>query len=277
MKKKPWPRSLRAGWLINPVSSFVFILKLILTPALIGTASLAGRKWGPAISGWLIGLPLTTGPVIFFLALQHGPDYAASAALGTLSGGIALSAFTFGYAWLAQRFRWPVAVFLSGAIHLTLTFFLQKVTFAPIPLFFAIILLLVVTLRSLPRMPEGDQQQEQLPLPGWDLPARMIVATTVVLSLTGFSTLLGPRLTGLLATFPVYTSILAAFAQHLQGPRAVLRVLQGVLAGLFSFAFFFITLTLALPVFGTFSAFLSAITAAVAAQFGSLFALRRMG
>jgi len=37
--------------------------KLLLTPALLGLVSLAGRRWGPAVSGWLVGLPLTSGPV----------------------------------------------------------------------------------------------------------------------------------------------------------------------------------------------------------------------
>ena len=47
-------------------------LKLLLTPALIGAASLAGRRWGPAISGWLVGLPFTSCPVVFFVALNQG-------------------------------------------------------------------------------------------------------------------------------------------------------------------------------------------------------------
>ena len=43
----------------------VLALKLILTPLLIGGASLAARRWGPAIGGWLVSLPLTSGPVTF--------------------------------------------------------------------------------------------------------------------------------------------------------------------------------------------------------------------
>ena len=43
-------------------------LKLVLTPLLIGMASVAGRRWGPVVSGWLIGLPLTSAPVVLFLA-----------------------------------------------------------------------------------------------------------------------------------------------------------------------------------------------------------------
>jgi len=34
----------------------MLLLKLVLTPALIAAASLAGRRWGHAVSGWLVGL-----------------------------------------------------------------------------------------------------------------------------------------------------------------------------------------------------------------------------
>jgi hypothetical protein len=45
-------------------------LKFVLTPFLIGGASLAARRWGPATAGWLVGLPLTSGPVAAALAVQ---------------------------------------------------------------------------------------------------------------------------------------------------------------------------------------------------------------
>lgn len=48
----------------------ILALKLILAPIIIGSASLAGRRWGPAVSGWIVGMPLTSGPVIFFVALR---------------------------------------------------------------------------------------------------------------------------------------------------------------------------------------------------------------
>jgi len=41
-------------------------LKLTITPFLILAASLASRRWGEAVGGWLVGLPLTSGPVAFF-------------------------------------------------------------------------------------------------------------------------------------------------------------------------------------------------------------------
>ena len=64
-------------------------LKLVLTPALIGVATLVGRRWGQAVGGWLVGLPLTSGPVVLFLALERGTGFAAKATQGSLRGLVA--------------------------------------------------------------------------------------------------------------------------------------------------------------------------------------------
>ena len=34
------------------------VLKLVLTPLLVGGASIAARRWGPSIGGWIVALPL---------------------------------------------------------------------------------------------------------------------------------------------------------------------------------------------------------------------------
>src|SRR5947209_18925109 len=65
------------------------LLKVVLTPALIATATLVGRRWGEkTTSGWLVGLPLTSAPVVFFLALDHGTTFATTASLAVLLGTI---------------------------------------------------------------------------------------------------------------------------------------------------------------------------------------------
>jgi hypothetical protein len=63
-------------------------VKVVVTPLLIGGASLAGRRWGHQLGGWLVALPLTSGPVAFLLATDHGADFAATAAVGMLAGTI---------------------------------------------------------------------------------------------------------------------------------------------------------------------------------------------
>ena len=42
----------------------MLLFKIFLAPVLILLVSLAGRKWGHGVSGWLLGLPLGSGPIL---------------------------------------------------------------------------------------------------------------------------------------------------------------------------------------------------------------------
>ncbi len=112
--------------------------------------------------------------------------------------------------------------------------------------------------------------------PRWDLPARMVLATTFILLLTGLASALGPHLTGLIAPFPLYVSILTVFAHRLQGAASAINVLRGLLLGLFGFASFFLLLSRLLEPAGIALAFLTAIAAALALQGISLWAMQRI-
>src|ERR1041385_7255564 len=113
----------------------ILALKLILAPVIIGSASLAGRKWGPAVSGWIVGMPLTSGPVIFFVALSHDVTFASNAALGVISGGLSLVSYALTYAWLATRFRWYIALTGSFLVFAISTTLLRTITLPIIPIF----------------------------------------------------------------------------------------------------------------------------------------------
>jgi len=250
----------------------ILVLKLILAPLIIGSASLAGRKWGPAVSGWIVGMPLTSGPVIFFVALSHDATFAASAALGVISGGLSLVAYALTYAWLATRFRWTIALAASFLVFGTSTTLLQNVSLPLIPIFLVVWAAIVLGLRLMP----DDAVEEVEAQPGrWDIPSRILIGTSFILLLTGSAAFLGPRLTGLLTTIPLYVTILTIFAHRHQGPAAAAHVLRGLLYGLFAFAGFFITLSLLLERAGIPVAFLSAIAVALAIQGISLLVLRQ--
>ena len=68
-------------------------------------ASLAARRWGEAVGGWLVGLPLTSGPVAVFLALEQGPAFATDAAAASNAGVVAQAALS------PIMRRWPRAGF----------------------------------------------------------------------------------------------------------------------------------------------------------------------
>jgi hypothetical protein len=253
----------------------VFALKLVLTPLLVGAASLAGRKWGPSVGGWLIGIPFTSGPVVFFLALNPGPRFAALAAEATMAGAISQAAFCLAYSWTAARFGWSTSLLAATVGYAAATVLLIYVPLRGGLLFVLIVVVLAFALLLMP-LRGIPPPSSRVAFPGWDLPARMVVATAFVVVLTGLAPALGPRLAGLLAPFPLYGAVLAGFAHRFQGAGSAVGVLRGLLLGLFAFAAFFLVLSGLLP-YGIGLAFGLAIAAALAVQSGSLLAGRRLG
>ena len=249
-----------------------FILKLVLAPVIIGSASWAGRKWGPAVSGWIVGLPLTSGPVLFFLALSEGKTFATNATLGVISGGISLVSFVLTYTWLAHRSSWQASIIGSLLVYLTCTAILQNFTFPLIPIAIVVCLAILLALQLLP----NDSVKANGTQPGkWDIPSRILIGTSFILLLTAIASFIGSHLTGLLTTIPLYVSILTVFAHRDQGPASGIHVLRGLLYGLFAFAGFFLTLNLLLERTGIAVAFLSAIVTALTIQGTTLWLLHR--
>lgn len=243
----------------------VLVLKLVLAPAVMVGATLAGRRWGNAVSGWIVGLPLTSGPLILVLTLEHGGRFAARAATGSLSGATAEAAFCVGWAFGARA---PLLVASVG-------FAAAAVAVHGLPLPALVILApvaLVVALRLLPPFPARTDAART---PRWDLPARAVVAVAAIVALSAAATTIGARLTGLLAVYPAYSAILAWFALRLEGRAAAVGLLRGLLVGLFSFAAFYSLLAFLLPRVGTAGAFASAIAAAFMAQSASLVRILR--
>ena len=247
------------------------MLKLLLTPALIAAASLAGRRWGQAVSGWFVGLPLTSGPIAFFVALDHGVGFAAATALGALAAAIAEAAFCLAYGHAARRARWPLALAAACAAFAATAVVLQPLALPIVAVPRIVFVTLAAALRFMPRGTEATTAQ---PRPRWDLPARMVIATVLVVLITEAAPILGPRVSGVLGAFPVYAAILTVFG-HRSGAASAVQVLRGLLLGLFGFAAFFLVLGLLIERAGIALAFTAAIATTLAIQAASLgFVLR---
>lgn len=238
----------------------LLLLKLTLTPLIVGGASLAVRRWGPAVGGWIVSLPLTSGPVLFFLALDPGPEFARAATTGTLLGLGAICGFTLGY--LAGSRRGPmVAVASASAGFLVVAIAVQPFLGVPFP---ALAVLVIAAIAGVLRLlPASTGAGTVIEHPSWDLPARVVVGTVLVLGLTTIAPLLGPVTSGLVATFPVYVAVLAVFGQLHGGPGAAIDVLRGLLAGLPGTAAFYLVVALGLDRLGIPVTFALAVAAAL--------------
>ena len=247
-------------------------IKLLLTPALIGIVSLLGRRWGPAVSGWFIGLPLTSAPIALFFALDHGTAFAAHAAQGTLLGLISGACFCLAYCWLSFRVAWLGSLLVGWCAFFASTLVLEHISLPLILAFAVVIAFLALVLKLFPRT---HGKSVVLPSPPWEVYVRMGVAAAFVLLLTGVSSLLGPQLSGLLTPFPVFASILGAFTHHFQGKAAACRLLRGVVIGSFTFAVFFLVIAGTIERWGIILTFSVAILALLLLHACSLWFLQK--
>jgi hypothetical protein len=222
------------------------------------------------VSGWLVGLPLTSAPVAVFLALDQGTAFAAKAAQGTLIGLISVAVFCLTYSWLSFRLHWLYSTLAGWAMFFIVTFGLEQLSLPLLVSFLAVIVFLSLVLLLLPHNRSFATSTKP---PQWETPLRMLVATSFVIILTGIASVIGPRLSGLLTPFPIFATILGAFTHRFQGSAAACKLLRGVVTGSFTFAVFFLVIASLLEQWGIVLAFSAAIVAALLIHGTSLFLL----
>lgn len=250
----------------------MFALKLLLSPLLIGLVSLAGRRWGPSVSGWLVGLPLTSGPVVFLLALGQGTVFATHAVQGTLWGLISVVSFCLAYSWCSFRLNWLGSLLAGWGIFFLSTALLLHVS-APLPVTFACVI--AVSLLALVLQPRRRKQSHLVVTPRWDTPVRMIMAASFVVLITEISSAIGPQLSGLLTPFPMFASILGAFTHRFQGAEAARQSLSGVMIGSFSSSVFLLIVAATLERAGIAIAFSLALLGILLTQCCSLWLMQK--
>ncbi len=242
----------------------MILLKLTMAPMLIGLVSMAERKWGASISGQLVGLPLTAGPLLFFLTLEQGKLFSAKASIASMMGLAALAAFVSVYARVSQGRGWRPSLLAATGTYIATAALLVKLPSLPVGWAFLVACgALLLALFSFPR--QSSLKLEFKISSSREIGLRMAVAAALVFLLTSLASLLGPVTSGLISIFPVYTSILAVF-NHMKSSMLVLAVLKGVVTGAFGAAIFFVVVASAQGRLATGLCFGSAALAAIAVQ-----------
>jgi len=201
---------------------------------------------------------------LLVFTLIHGRSFGADAAAGTLLGLAALTMFVVVYGCVAPRMRPAMTVvtgwtaFLIGVALLTLIHPPPVGALVLVGIGFAV----GIGLLAAPKLPPAAQGA----LPWWDLPARAGAALALVVALTAVSGALGPHLSGLLAPFPIITSVLAVFTHAHGGTDQVRVLLRNFLVGFYGFAAFCFTLAVTLDSIGVAAAFSIALAAALMVQ-----------
>ncbi|QDQ26237.1 hypothetical protein FNU76_07610 [Chitinimonas arctica] len=221
--------------------STALLVKIFAAPALIGLASLAGKRWGPNVAGLMGGLPLVGGPVVLALWLSQGSPYAIEVARAAPVGVWANIVYMLLVGYASARWRWYIAIPIGWAGYVTAGLALDFTGLSHSALLGLAVLpgLWLAATRCLPK-PQAAPPPARLPR--IELVTRMLAAATLVLSLTAAASLFGPTLTGIFTGAPVAATVIPAFTFANAGRDALLLALRGFLTGLMGFAVFFMVL-----------------------------------
>jgi hypothetical protein len=225
----------------------MLLLRLTLAPLLVAAATVAAQKWSPRVGGLLLGLPLTTGPIFLFLAIDQGLHFAAGATVGILFGLIGLAAFAVVYAAASSKTGWVASLasatvaffaFSAGARRLG-----SDVVIAGCAAWLALVLA-----ASLIRGPEL-RSAGAVP-PWWDFWVRMLAVAALTLAITTAAARLGPILSGIVGTYPVAITVVIVFTHRRFGRNAAVAMLRGCALSWISFASCFLAIGLSLEALG---------------------------
>jgi len=204
------------------------LIRVVLAPLLVGGSSLATKKWGAGAGGWLLGLPLLSGPISVMLLAERGQDFARHAARGTLLGLVATAAFCAAYAWASRRWPWWGSL-LTGYAAFAVTAgafsLLEPTLAASLVIASAALVALVFATR------DPGEARPAAPAPGWDLPVRVVLTGVLVVGVSLAAGHMGPEAAGLLAPLPVLGGIMAAFTHRRCGAAAARGLMHGAVIG----------------------------------------------
>jgi len=215
----------------------LWLVKLAATLALVWAAGWTMRRYGGLVAGMLVGFPVVTAPVAFFMALEQGQAFGASSAAAICFALSGVSAFAIVYGLIARSRSWPAA--LAGAIA---AYFLVSgiaVHLGDEPLIATLWTLGIVAfglwLAGHPAAPPAA-----FVAPWWDIWLRLAITALIVLAVTAAADRLGPRLSAIPATYPAITSVITPFVHARNGEAAAAAILRGVLLSHVAFALLFL-------------------------------------
>lgn len=254
------------------MTGYLFPFKLTVVPLLIWLISHAGRKWGPVVAGSLSAFPVVVGPTLLFIALERGREFAASAAVGSVSGVFALISFSLAYAWASTRLSWVYSIMTALLAYTASVVALNAASLSLYTGALAVVSVLAVIRRFLPewqKMPEdrpklkSEFRQKRVS----DVPVRMLVGGCLVYGLIIFAGKIGPAWSGIFSMFPVTGSVLLVFSHIFQGREFAINLVHGMFLGWCSISLFCVLVSVLLQTYSIPFAFTAALISAVAAQY----------
>jgi hypothetical protein len=246
----------------DPAFLLTLGMRMALTMSLVIAAAFAAERVSPLVAAMVATLPISAGPAYVFLAIDHGPAFVAEGAIASLAINGATSIFCLVYVLLAQSRNTAQSLAGALAVWFVCAFAIRALT----PTFPQTLAALAVVLAGCIAITR-PYRHAPMPRPTrrwYDLPLRAGMVGSLVLCVVALSPILGPRGSGVLATFPIVLTSLILILHPRAGGRATAAVIANTLSGLIGFGIALATLHVTAVALGSATALLLALTVSIA-------------
>lgn len=209
--------------------------RAVLSACIVAVVLMAARLFGQKAAGTVAGLPLLSGPALWWMVGAQGPAFAAQAAVGCVTSCAMAAALAFGYERAARRWG-PAGAAACGLGCAGLAGVAAHA--ASLELGAALLVAWVVSLavlRAMPRQADGSVVARRLG-------AEPVLTAALAGGVSALAGLAAPWLgafgAGLVASLPLVCITAAVFNHLTGGHAAVATLLRGYVSGIAATAVF---------------------------------------
>src|SRR6266480_602765 len=204
---------------MSPELAFILALalRMAITAAFVVTASIVTERSGPVVGALIATLPISAGPSYVFLALDHDAAFIAGGALASLPINAATIFLGLTYVVLAQRQSAIVSCGVAVVVWIVLASIIRAVHWT---LLGGLIVNAIAFAICVPLLRHYRHVKMPLITRRWyDIPLRAALVATLVATVVTASGWVGPKISGIIALFPiVFTSLMLILHPRIGGP-----------------------------------------------------------
>ena len=204
---------------MSPELTFLLtlVLRMAITAAFVVTASIITERSGPVIGALIATLPISAGPSYVFLALDHDAAFIAEGALASLPINAATIFLGLTYVVLAQRHGALVSCLAAVAVWIALASIIRSVQWSLAGGLIVNAIAFAHLRAAAGALP--SRQDAADPRRWYDIPLRASLVATLVATVVTLSGWVGPKVSGIIALFPVvFTSMMLILHPRIGGP-----------------------------------------------------------
>ncbi|MBN1157640.1 hypothetical protein JXA85_08535 [Candidatus Woesearchaeota archaeon] len=232
----------------------IFLIKLMVSVALVVLLSIITEHISPRISGMISGLPTGTAIILFFIGLEQGAGFAKSTSVYNLAGITSMQIFLYGYYFAskrANRFRIIISAFGALIPFSVALILLKQIHFNVFTALIPSIGTLILFSYLYKKTPDS-RIKKPIKFSLTVLLARAIVASSIILLITELARLVGPEWTGLFSSIPTTVFPLLIIIHHSYGKDHIHTIIKNLTGTLPTLALYCLAVFFAYPLLGVY-------------------------